>query len=198
MTRSSRRASDSNTGPARRATDQEIAPSPAHPAREEYDTDPPGATSSRGNSTMQLPTKMTGVVRGLHHVAIAVESLAAARASYENVLGMSALPVEFVPDQKVNVLVLFTGGQRIELVEPAMPDSPVSKFLATRGPGIHHVAWRVDDLVGAIAELKRNGLRLIDDAPRPGSHNTKVAFVHPKATGGVLMELVEDPAWTDT
>jgi methylmalonyl-CoA epimerase len=146
---------------------------------------------------MQVPTKMTGVVRGLHHVAIAVESLAAARASYEKVLGMRALPVEFVPDQKVNVLVLFTGGQRIELVEPAMPDSPVSKFLATRGPGIHHIAWRVDDLVGALAELKKSGLRLIDDAPRPGSHNTKVAFVHPKATGGVLMELVEDPGWTD-
>ena len=146
---------------------------------------------------MEPPVELLGFLRGLHHVAIAVESLAAARGTYEKMLDMRALPVEFVPDQKVNVLVLFTGGQRVELVEPASPDSPVSKFLATRGPGIHHIAWRVDDLQAAIDKLKRDGLRLIDDAPRPGSHNTKVAFVHPKATGGVLMELVEDPSWRD-
>jgi methylmalonyl-CoA/ethylmalonyl-CoA epimerase len=146
---------------------------------------------------MEPPDELTGFLRGLHHVAIAVESLAAARGTYEKMLDMHALPVEFVPDQKVHVLVLFTGGQRIELVEPASPDSPVSKFLATRGPGIHHIAWRVDDLQAAIDKLRRDGLRLIDDAPRPGSHNTKVAFVHPKATGGVLMELVEDPGWRD-
>jgi methylmalonyl-CoA epimerase len=157
--------------------------------------------SVAGNMELEImqPLKELGtLVRGLHHVAIAVESLDAARATYEHALGFRALPIEFVPDQRVNVLVLFAGTQRVELVEPASPDSPVSKFLATRGPGIHHVAWRVDDLVLAIDTLARAGLRLIDDKPRPGSHGTKVAFVHPKATGGVLMELVEDPAWRDT
>jgi methylmalonyl-CoA epimerase len=146
---------------------------------------------------MQPPKELGHLLRGLHHVAIAVESLAAARGVYEKARGMRALPVEFVPDQKVNVLVLFASAQRVELVEPAAPDSPVSKFLATRGPGIHHIAWRVDDLQAAIDKLKYHGLRLIDDKPRPGSHGTMVAFVHPKATGGVLMELVEDPHWRD-
>jgi len=106
---------------------------------------------------------------------------------------MRALPIEFVPGQKVNVLVLFSDTQRIELVEPAAPDSPITNFLQKRGPGIHHLAWRVDDCAKAIAVLKAAGLQLIDDAPKPGSHGTKVAFVHPKSTGGVLMELVEDP-----
>jgi len=142
---------------------------------------------------MGAPNALHGVTRGLHHVAIAVPSLAEARAIYETALGMQALPIEFVPGQKVNVLVLFSDAQRIELVEPAAPDSPVTNFLAKRGPGIHHLAWRVDDCAKAIATLKKAGLKLIDDAPKPGSHGTKVAFVHPKSTGGVLMELVEDP-----
>ena len=135
------------------------------------------------------------MLRGLHHVAVAVHSLEEGRRIYEGALDMRALPVEFVPDQKVNVLVLFTGGQRVELVEPVGADSPVTKFLEKRGPGIHHLAWRVDDLVAALARVKSAGLQLIHDTPRPGSHGTKVAFIHPKATGGVLMELVEDPNW---
>ncbi len=142
---------------------------------------------------MQAPQSLKGVVKGLHHVAIAVKSLAEARAAYEGALGLSASQPEFVPDQKVNVLVLFAGAQRIELVEPASPDSPISKFLETRGAGIHHLAWKVDDCAAAIAALKAKGLRMIDDAPRPGSHRTTIAFVHPKSTGGVLMELVQDP-----
>jgi methylmalonyl-CoA epimerase len=142
---------------------------------------------------MGAPKVLQGVTRGLHHVAIAVPSLAEARKLYEQALGMRALPVEFVPGQKVNVLVLFSDAQRIELVEPAGDDSPISKFLEKRGPGIHHLAWRVDDCAQAIAALKKAGLKLIDDAPQPGSHGTQVAFVHPKSTGGVLMELVEDP-----
>jgi len=81
-----------------------------------------------------------------------------------------------------------------ELVEPAADDSPVSNFVARRGGGLHHLAWRVDDLDRALAVLKRAGVRLIDESPRPGAHGTRVAFVHPKATGGVLSELVEDPS----
>jgi methylmalonyl-CoA/ethylmalonyl-CoA epimerase len=142
---------------------------------------------------MRAPQSLQGVVKGLHHVAIAVNSLAEARVAYEGALGLAATAPEFVPDQKVNVIVLHAGAQRIELVEPASPDSPISKFLATRGPGIHHLAWKVDDCAAAIAALKKKGLRMIDDAPRPGSHHTTIAFVHPKSTGGVLMELVQDP-----
>ena len=142
---------------------------------------------------MTPPKVLHGLTRGLHHVAIAVPSLSEARALYEGALGMRALPVEFVPGQKVNVLVLFSDAQRIELVEPASADSPISNFLQKRGPGIHHLAWRVDDCAAALAALKKAGLKLIDDTPKPGSHGTTVAFVHPKSTGGVLMELVEDP-----
>jgi methylmalonyl-CoA epimerase len=136
---------------------------------------------------------LAGVVSGLHHVAIAVASIAKARAVYEGSLGMRASEPEFVADQKVNVLVLYAGSQRIELVEPASPDSPVSNFLAKRGGGLHHLAYRVENLERALATLKAAGLRLIDEQPRPGAHGTRIAFVHPSATGGVLTELVEEP-----
>jgi methylmalonyl-CoA/ethylmalonyl-CoA epimerase len=141
---------------------------------------------------MQAPKSLDGVVRGLHHVAIAVPSLAEARKAYEGALGLAASPIEFVEDQKVNVLVLYAGAQRIELVEPASADSPISGFLAKRGAGIHHLAWRVDDVAAAIAKLVAAGVRMIDAAPRNGAHGTRIAFVHPKSTGGVLMELVEE------
>jgi methylmalonyl-CoA epimerase len=124
---------------------------------------------------MEAPKALRGVTRGPHHVAIAVPKLAEARAIYETALGMRAMPIEFVPGQKVNVLVLFSDTQRIELVEPAAEDSPITNFLAKRGPGIHHLAWRVEDCAQAIATLEKAGLQLIDKAPKPGSHGTKVA-----------------------
>jgi len=139
------------------------------------------------------PKAIAAVVRGLHHVAIAVESIERARGTWEKALGLSALPLESVPDQKVNVLVLFAGRERIELVEPAAPDSPITKFLRKRGSGLHHLAWAVDDLESAIARLEASGVELIDASPREGAHGTRVAFVHPRSTGGVLMELVEEP-----
>jgi len=141
-----------------------------------------------------LHPTLHGLVRELHHVAIVVPSLAEARKTYVGVLGLAADgEVEHVPDQKVNVLVCHAGRQRIELVEPAAPDSPVSGFLAKRGGGLHHLAYRVDDVERALEALERAGLRLIDRAPRPGAHGTRVAFLHPSATGGVLTELVEMP-----
>lgn len=140
-----------------------------------------------------LPTNLAPLVRGVHHIAIVVPSIADARKTYEGVLGLSASEPEYVADQKVNVLVTHAGEQRIELVEPAAPDSPVTRFLEKTGGGLHHVAYRVDDVAAAIAALKTAGLRLIDESPRPGAHGTRIAFVHPKATGGVLTELVEDP-----
>jgi methylmalonyl-CoA/ethylmalonyl-CoA epimerase len=143
---------------------------------------------------MRAPGSLEGVVRGLHHVAIAVASLAESRKAYEDALGLAASEVEFVADQQVNVLVLYAGAQRIELVEPASADSPISSFLAKRGGGLHHLAWKVDDVGAAIAKLRSKGVRMIDEAPRPGAHGTRIAFVHPKSTGGVLMELVEEPS----
>lgn len=142
---------------------------------------------------MNAPETIAPLVKGLHHVAIVVASIAESRIAYESVLGMSAGDPEFIADQNVNVLVMRAGDQRIELVEPAVPDSPVSKFLEKRGGGIHHVAYAVDDVVKAIAALKEAGLRMIDEAPKIGAHGTKHAFVHPKAAAGVLTELVEDP-----
>jgi methylmalonyl-CoA epimerase len=135
---------------------------------------------------------LSGVVKDLHHVAIVVASIAEARKTYVDTLGMTAHEVEHVADQQVNVLVCRAGGQRIELVEPASADSPVSKFLEKRGGGLHHLAYRVDDLEHALGVLKDAGLRLIDESPRPGADGTRVAFVHPRATGGVLTELVEE------
>jgi methylmalonyl-CoA/ethylmalonyl-CoA epimerase len=143
---------------------------------------------------MRAPEPLRALVRGLHHVAIAVRDLEQARPLYESVLGMSAAEPEHVADQNVHVLVVHAGTQRIELVQPAAPDSPISAFLDKRGEGLHHLAWLVDDCAGALAALRARGVRLIDETPRPGAHGTRIAFVHPRATGGVLMELVEDPA----
>lgn len=136
---------------------------------------------------------LAALVRGVHHIAIVVASIAEARKVYEGVLGLSASEPEYVPEQKVNVLVVYAGAQRIELVEPASSDSPVSRFLAKHGGGLHHVAYRVDDLEAAIEALTKAGVRMIDTEPRPGAHGTRIAFVYPQGMSGVLTELVEDP-----
>jgi len=137
---------------------------------------------------------LESLVLDLHHVAIVVPSIAAARATYVDALGMQAGEPEYVADQKVNVLVCHAGTQRIELVEPAAEDSPVTRFLEKRGGGLHHLAYRVRDVGEAIERLQGAGMELIDTAPRPGAHGTRIAFVHPRATGGVLTELVEEPS----
>ena len=139
------------------------------------------------------PDILRGLVIGLHHVAIAVEDLSAARALYADTLGCAVGDVERVENQKVDVLVFTAGGQRVELVTPFTDDSPLAAFLAKRGPGLHHIAWKVADIDAALATLSAAGVRLIDEAPRPGADGTRIAFLHPKATAGVLMELVEDP-----
>jgi len=141
----------------------------------------------------ERPEALLGIAGELHHVAIVVRSLSVARGAWE-ALGVVCGEPEFIEDQDVNVLVCTIGGQRIELVEPASEDSPVSRFLERRGPGLHHLAFEVADCAGAIEEARARGLELIDEAPRPGSHGTTIAFLHPRATGGVLCELVEDPS----
>ncbi|HET6201166.1 MAG TPA: methylmalonyl-CoA epimerase [Planctomycetota bacterium] len=128
----------------------------------------------------------------IHHVAVAVRDLAEARSLYVGLLGLEERGAGPVPSQKVRVLFAGAGRSEVECLEPLGPDSTVARFLEKRGPGLHHLAYRVADLAAALAELKRRGTRLIDGAPRPGARGTRVAFVHPSATGGVLTELVED------
>ncbi len=128
----------------------------------------------------------------IHHIGIAVDSLGAAVPAFEKILGEKASAQETVDDQKVQVAVFQIGGCRIELLEPTSPDSPVAKFLAKRGPGIHHLALAVPDLAARLAELQRNGIRLVDQGPRRGAGNERIAFLHPSSTSGVLIELVEE------
>jgi methylmalonyl-CoA/ethylmalonyl-CoA epimerase len=122
---------------------------------------------------------------------MAVESLEEASRLYRDVLGLPDGGIEEIPDQKVRVAMFHLGEVRIELLEPTADDSPIAKFLAKHGPGLHHVAYRVADLPATLAALKSAGVRLIDDAPRPGTHGMKIAFAHPKSTGGVLTEFCQ-------
>jgi methylmalonyl-CoA/ethylmalonyl-CoA epimerase len=131
------------------------------------------------------------MIRGIDHVAIAVENLDAAVALFERVFGMKVKHREEVTGFRVTVATLSTGGTDIELVQGMSPDSPVARFVAERGAGLHHVAFAVPDIDAALAALKRQGVPLIDETARPGKEGSRVAFVHPKATGRVLCELVE-------
>jgi methylmalonyl-CoA epimerase len=126
----------------------------------------------------------------IDHVGIAVRSIEEGVKIYET-LGIRFTGVEDVPEQKVKTAFLPVGETEIELLEATAPDSPVAKFLETRGEGIHHIALRVDDIDDVLKELKEAGVRLIDQEPRYGAGGARIAFVHPKATGGVLIELAE-------
>ena len=128
-------------------------------------------------------------VKAINHIGIAVRSIDAQRAFYEGVLGAVFEGCEDVPSQKVRV-----GDVRLELLEPTDPSSTVTAFLEKRGEGLHHVAFTVAGLEQRIAELKQSGVRMIDDAPRPGAHHMRIAFLHPRSTFGVLTELCEPPA----
>jgi len=130
-------------------------------------------------------------VKAVNHIGIAVRSIAAQRSFYEGVLGAFFEGVEEVPDQKVRVGFFKIGDVRLELLEPTDPSSTVAAFLDKRGEGLHHVALTVAGIEDRIAELKQSGVRMIDDAPRPGAHHMRIAFLHPKSTFGVLTELCE-------
>jgi methylmalonyl-CoA epimerase len=125
----------------------------------------------------------------LDHIGIAVRSLDAAKI-YE-ALGLTIEHVETVETQKVKTAFLSVGDSNLELLEPTSPDSPIAKFIDKRGEGIHHICLRVDDLEGHLARLKAVGYRLINEAPVPGAHGCRVAFLHPAAGNGVLIELSE-------
>ncbi|HEY0170220.1 MAG TPA: methylmalonyl-CoA epimerase [Pyrinomonadaceae bacterium] len=130
----------------------------------------------------------------VEHIGIATRSIEEALGFWRDALGLEVTHTETVEEQGVNVAMLPAGEPRVELLEPTGPDSPVAKFLEKRGPGIHHIAVRVADIRAALARLKTEGARLIDEEPRVGAGGCLVAFVHPSAAGGVLLELVEHAA----
>ncbi len=127
----------------------------------------------------------------IDHIGIATRGLEEAAAVWQDALGLEVAHAEEINDQGVKVAMLPIGDTLIELLEPLHGDSPISKFLEKRGPGIHHIAVRVDDIRATLARLKEKGVRLIDEAPRPGARGCLVAFIHPSTTNGVLLELVQ-------
>jgi methylmalonyl-CoA epimerase len=127
----------------------------------------------------------------IDHIGIAVKSLAEAIKVYEDAMGLKVSGYDQVDDQGVRVAMLNIGESRIELLEPLGPDSPIEKFMTKRGEGIHHIAVQVDNIEQALERLKSQGVRLVDSVPRRGADNTRVAFIHPSSTHGVLLELVE-------
>lgn len=127
----------------------------------------------------------------LDHIGVAVESIARSLPLFESIIGASGSTPEHVASQGVSVVFVGGADGRIELIEPTTDDSPVARFLARRGPGLHHIAYRVTDLPAALRRFEAAGIRLIDREPRPGAHGRRVAFLHPGSTEGVLIELVE-------
>ncbi|MBD0371646.1 MAG: methylmalonyl-CoA epimerase [Pyrinomonadaceae bacterium] len=127
----------------------------------------------------------------IDHLGIATRQIEEALGFWREALGLELVETEEVSEQRVRVAMLPVGESRIELLEPTSEDSPIAKFLEKRGPGIHHIAVRVDDIHLALARLKEQGARLIDEKPRTGAGGSLIAFVHPSSTNGVLLELVE-------
>lgn len=127
----------------------------------------------------------------ISHLGIATKGIDEALKFWEGALGLQNVHTEIVEDQKVRVAMLPLGESRIELLEPTSDDSPISKFLEKRGGGIHHIAVEVDDIEAALAKLKEQGMRLIDESPRIGAEGCLVAFIHPSSANGVLLELVQ-------
>ena len=130
-------------------------------------------------------------VRKLDHIGIAVEKIDAALPIWEGMLGLPLQGTEEVAEQKVRTAFMPVGDTEIELLESTDPEGPIGKFIAAKGQGVQHLAFRVDDIDAALAELKAKGVRLIDETPRYGAGGARIAFLHPKATGGVLVELCQ-------
>jgi len=127
----------------------------------------------------------------IDHIGIATNGIDEAAKWWREALGLDFSAIEEIAEQEVRVAMLPLGESSIELLESTSPSSPISKFLDKRGPGIHHIAVRVDDIHAALAKMKEKGARLIDEEPRTGAGGCLVAFVHPSSTGGVLLELVQ-------
>ncbi|HIJ88580.1 MAG TPA: methylmalonyl-CoA epimerase [Desulfuromonadales bacterium] len=127
----------------------------------------------------------------INHIGIAVQSLDASIPFYRDSLGMAFAGIEEVAEQKVRVAMLAVGESKIELLEPTSVESPVAKFIEKNGVGIHHIAYEVADIEAAIAKLLAEGARMVDEKPRNGAHGTRIAFIHPKSSLGVLTELCQ-------
>jgi methylmalonyl-CoA/ethylmalonyl-CoA epimerase len=125
----------------------------------------------------------------LSHIGIAIENLAGAVEAFSLLFGRGPDRSEEILDQKVKAAIFSAGGSRVELLEATAPDSPIAKFIDRRGPGIHHIALEVDDIEGELRRLKSAGVRLIDESPRKGVGGALIAFVHPRSTAGILVEL---------
>ena len=131
------------------------------------------------------------MLKKINHIGIAVTSLDESIPFYRDMLGMALLGIEEVAEQKVKVAMLQIGESKIELLEPTSQDSPVSRFLEKNGPGVHHLAYEVEEIETAIERLEGEGARMIDRTPRNGAHGARIAFIHPKSSGGVLTELCQ-------
>ncbi len=131
------------------------------------------------------------MVSKLDHIGIAVDNLEESVKFYEETLGLKLQGIETVEDQKVKVAFLPVGDTEIELLEATSPDSPIAKFIEKKGQGVQHLAFRVENIEKALEEAKEKGIKLIDEKPRYGAGGAKIAFLHPKSTNGVLVELCE-------
>ena len=131
------------------------------------------------------------MIKKIDHIGVAVQSIEKALSLFRDVLGMEVGGAEEVTTQKVRVTFLPVGDTRFELIEPTQEDSNVAKYIANKGEGIHHIALEVSNIQETLDQLKQEGVRLINEEPVPGAHNTRIAFIHPKGTHGMLLELVE-------
>ena len=131
------------------------------------------------------------MVSKVDHIGIAVSNLDEAVKLYKDVLGLELHGTEVVPEQKVKVAFLPVGDTEVELLESTSAEGPIAKFIEAKGQGIQHIAFRVDDIEAALEDMKAKGMRLIDEKPRYGAGGAKIAFLHPKSTNGVLIELCE-------
>jgi methylmalonyl-CoA/ethylmalonyl-CoA epimerase len=131
------------------------------------------------------------VIQKINHIGIAVSSLEAHIPFYRDVLKLEYKGTETVADQKVRLAVFQVGEVNLELLEPISPDSPIAEFIEKRGEGLHHLAYQVDEIEGQIESLKAAGIEMLDQAPRGGSHGSRIAFLHPKSSAKVLIELTQ-------
>lgn len=131
------------------------------------------------------------MIKKIDHLGIAVKDMEAAIKFYEDALGLTVTKTEVVEEQKVKVAFIPVGDSKVELLESTSPDGPVAKYIEKNGEGIQHIAYKVDNIDEALAQLKARGVRLIDEKPRIGAGGARIAFIHPKATFGILIELCE-------
>jgi methylmalonyl-CoA/ethylmalonyl-CoA epimerase len=150
-------------------------------------------SSCKIDLAFEILFKENRMLKKINHIAIAVNNIEEAAKFYQEVMGLNLTGVEVVTAQKTRVGFIKIGESNIELVQPSEPDSPLVKFLETKGQGIHHICFEVNDVEAEVNAYIKKGATLIDQKPRPGAHNTKVAFVHPKSSSGVLIELCELP-----